>query len=149
MPDISYFASLDEQEINSLLEAPALIVALIAGADGRFDAKETNVAAKIVNYRSFTSDFKLHDYYEAVQSGFEKQLMDLVSTWTSEDLIRVSNVLEGLNPILAKLDAEFAAELTESWRSLARRVAEAEGGLMGFGTVNALERALIELPMIH
>ncbi|GAB4429091.1 MAG: hypothetical protein OHK0039_47690 [Bacteroidia bacterium] len=145
---IKYFATLAESEVGELLKAPARITVLISAADGTVHSKETEWARKLVGYRAFTAHVKLHDYYEAVQTHFDAELQQLIAHWSGESTALISGQLADLQPILAKLEPEVADLLRESWRSLARRVAEAEGGLLGFGTVNKEEQSLVDLPMI-
>lgn len=146
---IKYFAELSADQSEHLLKVPAMVTILIAGADSDIDTKEKNWAKRLVQYRTFTSDVKLHEYYEAVQQRFEADLDTLEAAWNpetgSQDL---SADLAAVNDILPKLEKDVAGLLVESWKSLAKKVAEASGGILGFGSVEEAERALIGLPMI-
>lgn len=146
---IKYFAHLTSEESDLLLQTPAIITILIAGADAQIDKKEKNWATKLVQYRTFTAEVKLHSYYEAVQERFTADLDALESAWNpdtgSQDL---AAKLAHINPILPKVDADVVALLAKSWRSLAKKVAQASGGILGFGSVEEAERALVDLPMI-
>lgn len=146
---IKYFDALSAEETESLLQAPAMVTILIAGADDNIDKKEKNWAAKLVQYRTFTSEVKLHAYYEAVQARFEADLDALEEKWSTDSgTENLTAQLASLNGSLAKIDSEIAGLLTDSWRSLAKKVAEASGGILGFGSVEEAERALIGLPML-
>ncbi|MEO1449096.1 MAG: hypothetical protein AAFV07_06180 [Bacteroidota bacterium] len=146
---IKYFAELSAEETDLMLQAPAIVTILIAGADDDIDKKEKNWAARLVQYRTFTSEVKLHSYYEAVQERFEGDLDTLEAGWSTETGSQdLSAKLAAVNSILPKIDSDIASLLTESWRSLAKKVAEASGGILGFGSVEEAERALIGLPMI-
>lgn len=144
-----YFSDLNESEINLLLKAPALVTLLIAGADNDIDDKEKSLGEKLVNYRTFTSDTKLHEYYEEVNQGFETQLSALIDAWKPGSGSEIATELSSLNPILSKLDATYADMLKASWRSLAKKVAEADGGFVGFGSISKEESQLIGLSMIE
>lgn len=146
---IKYFSDLNESEVNLLLKAPALITILIAGADNDIDDKEKSLGEKLVNYRTFTSDTKLHEYYEEVNENFESQLSTMIDNWKPGSGKEISNDLAGLNAILPKLDATYADLLKASWRSLAKKVAEADGGFVGFGSISKEESQLIDLSMIE
>ena len=146
---IKYFSPLSESEVELLLQTPALVTVLIAGADSTIDKKEKAWGKKLVSYRTFTSDVKLHDYYVKVDEAFENTLNQLVDSWTPESEQEITAKLTQLNDILPKLDSEFADLLKDSWKSLARKVAEASGGLIGFGSVNPHEARLMDLPMIE
>lgn len=149
---IPAFDHLTEDERIRLINAPAYVTVLIAGADENIDRREKLSAAKLVHYRTFTSDPLLHDYYESVNESFEEALNGLISLY--EDGIdsggkAVSDELSLLNPILEKLDPPVKMKLVDTWRSLAKKVAEASGGLLGYGSINMEERSLITLPMLN
>ncbi|MEZ4776834.1 MAG: hypothetical protein R3D00_26905 [Bacteroidia bacterium] len=145
---IKQFSNLTEQESALLTNAPALITVLIAGADNDISKKETDWAGKLVHYRTFTSEPKLQNYYEAVKEGFESSLDALIDGWNENSEALITGELAGVNSILPKIDPEYATLLKESWRSLAQKVAEASGGLLGFGSVDEAEKRLVSLPMI-
>jgi hypothetical protein len=146
---IPYFSPLASEEQELLFQTPALVVVLIAGADHDIDEKEEALARKLVGYRTFTSDERLHAYYELVHDRFENDLKSLLQNWKAgEGEEQMSEILSQLNAVLPKIDETHARLLKESWRSLARKVAEASGGLLGFGSVNKDELKLVDLPMI-
>lgn len=146
---IKQFSPLSEAEKDLLLLAPAMVTVLIAGADDDIAKRETERAAKLVHYRTFTADFALHDYYEAVNARFRADLEALLKTWTpQEGQTALSARLEQTEAALAKIDANFAAELRKSWRSLAKKVAEAEGGVFHMGGISKAELKLVDLPML-
>ncbi|MEL6254658.1 MAG: hypothetical protein AAFR87_21790 [Bacteroidota bacterium] len=146
---IKYFSDLSESEVDLLLRTPALITLLIAGADNDIDDKEKSLGEKLVNYRTFTSDTRLHEYYEAVNEDFETKLSGMIDSWTPESKEAISGELSQLNSITPKLESSYADLLKDSWRSLAKKVAEADGGFVGFGSISKEEAALIDLPMIE
>lgn len=144
---IKHFNNISDEEAALLIKAPALVTVLIAGADENIEKKEREWAAKLVHYRTFTSDPRLQDYYELVKARFETYVNDLTDNWTPGSAA-VTEELAGVKDILAKLDDEYADLLRESWKSLAKKVAEASGGLLGFGSIDEAEMKLISLPMI-
>ena len=144
------FNALSDSDRAALIAAPACITILIAGADRKIDDKEKNWASKVVNYRTFTSDPMLNPYYTMVKERFSEDLNDCLKRWTAETgEAMMKSDLADLNPILKKLDAEFAEHLKTSWRSLAKEVAEASGGFLGIGSVSSEEKRLMELDMIE
>ncbi len=146
---IKHFSSLTPAESDQLLQAPAVIAVLIAGADQNIDKKEKDWATRLVQYRTFTADPRLHQYYELVSEDFEEELHQLTDAWnahtTEGQLVARLSVLKD---ILAKIDAEYAALLKASWRSMATKIAEASGGLVGFGSISKHEARLVELEML-
>ena len=73
----------------------------------------------------------------------------MIDSWTPESKDAISGELAQLNSITPKLEASYADLLKDSWRSLAKKVAEADGGFVGFGSISKEESALIDLPMIE
>jgi len=140
---------LSEEEVNFLAKCPAVVTVLIAGADQHIDNSEKNWATKLVHYRTFTSDPLLNEYYRRVEEHFEENLSELLEKWDPSNAEEsLSQELANAKPILEKLDDEYAEMIRKSWRSLAKKVAEASGGLLGFGSINAAEEHLIDLPML-
>lgn len=149
---ISAFDKLNAEEKESIIRIPVLVSALIAGADMDVDQRETELAQKVMHYRQFSSDPTLHTYYEAAAESFEESLNSLIASFggNAEKMVEDLKVeIAKINPTLSKVDPEYAGQLVSSWRSLARRVAEATGGLLGFMSIDAAEKELISLPMIE
>lgn len=149
MPD-RHLTALNEEEKALVLKAPVLVTLLIAGADQNVSAKEVNWAKKVIHYRTFTENQRLHDYYEAVSEGFE----DTLSQHLEGDAAHLSEAhlsgeLARLTDILPKMDKTYAETLLKSLRSLANHIAEADGGLLGFHRVGVDEQRLVDLPMIQ
>lgn len=147
---VEQLSHLDAAEQDLMLRTPALVAVLVAGADHKIDKKETALSAKLVHYRTFTSDEQLHAYYQACEARFEDDLNALLADWnevTSGG--EIADELKQLNTILPKVDATYAGLLKDSWRSMAKRVAEASGGLFGMGSIDGQEAVVVDLPMIE
>jgi hypothetical protein len=145
---IQAFSALTSEETEQLLRAPAMVTLLIAGADEQIDKREENWATKLVRYRTFTAEAELQAYYEMVDQRFEQQLSTLIAEWEAGDSTKVAAQLAETKPVLAKLDTRYAKLLKQSWRTLAKKVAKASGGLVGFGAVDSEERKVVDLPML-
>ena len=148
---IPEFEHLSEPEQQQLLKAPVLIAILIAGADHDIHRKEKEMAAKLVRYRTFTSEKELNPYYRAVDEIFDPLLTNyLLGTGSNgtERLANVSEELSKLNAILPKLDPVFRKQLRKSWYSYGEKIAEAAGGILGFGSISTEEDELLKLPML-
>jgi hypothetical protein len=145
---IKYFKDLTEEEAALMYKAPALITVLIAGADNNIDKREKDWATKVVNYRTFTAQPKLQEYYEKVQADFKETLNSLVDSWNENSADEITAQLASTNPIFEKIGEEYSGYLKASWRSLAQKVAGASGGILGFGAVDKHEKKLIDLPML-
>lgn len=143
---LSSINSLSEDDQDLLFKAPVVVTILIAGADKDIDKKEEMRARKLVNYRTFTSDIFLHEFYEAAHQVFDGNMADLMAAWSPETgQEAMSNALTDIGTVVAKLPADHAESLKGSLRSLATKVAEADGGFLHMGGVSAEERALLNL----
>ena len=147
---IPEFKQLSQEESQLLINTPALVTVLIAAADSKIEESETAWAKKVVSYRQTIGEKDLFEYYEAVDEDFEAQVNALSTDGkgTQERIASITASLEGLNTVLPKLDAEYAQKLVESWRSLAQQIAKSTGGFLGFGSISAQEKQLMDLSMI-
>jgi len=149
---IDRFKSLNQEEFTQLKDSIALIAVLIAGADGKVDPNETEWAEKITNIRSYSGPEVLQEFYEEVGKDFHDKLMHFIIKYEGELNQRneaISERLQGINPILAKLDEELAAQLYKSLVSFASHVAKSSGGVLGFFSVSEAEKDLLDLNMIN
>jgi hypothetical protein len=149
---IPQFKNLNESEKTALLDAPALIAVLIAGADNDIDQKEINYSEKIAHYRAGNNESMLQDYYLEVDKFIHDAIAQQINT-LPKDLIERQNILSEelskLNEILPKLDKGFASELYKSYLSFAKSVAKSSGGLWGYASITPEEERLLGLSMIN
>ena len=138
-------------ENDKLKKAISLITVLIAGADGKIETEELTWAKKIAGVREYGPPTKLHGFYQEVGVDYDEAVTALIETLpedTKERTEAISKRLEELNPILAKLDNATAHAYYKSFTSFAEHVAKATGGFLGFFSVSAEEKSLINLPML-
>jgi hypothetical protein len=148
---IEKFAHLSEQEFEKLKSAISEITVLIAGADGHIDKEETSWAKKITEIRSYKMHADLLPYYQEVGKTFANDLERLIAELpqdTEDRQTKLVGSLTDLNTVLGRLDQNTGAKLYTSFQSFAKHVAKASGGFLGFLTIDAAEKELIELPMI-
>lgn len=139
-------------ENDKLKKAISLITVLISGADGNIEREELTWAKKIAGVREYGPPSKLHGFYQEVGVDYEETVNGLIDTLpndTAERTAEISERLAELNPILAKLDNPTAHAYYKSFTSFAEHVAKATGGFMGFFSVSAEEKSLMNLPMIN
>lgn len=145
-------SNITSSEFDQLKEAIADITILIAGADGKINSKEIEWAEKITDIRSYSLPDNLKAFYAEVGKDFHDRLENHIATLPHE-VDKRSEILEeklrALNPILAKLDHNEAAELYSSYVSFAKHVAKSAGGFMGFFSVSYEESRFVGLPMIE
>lgn len=147
---VKEFEKLREDEIDVLMKAPVYVAILIAGADGDIDKSERKEAIAIANNRQSRSREQLHDYYKSID--FDKDFEKLAATLpggTEERTTAIIRELRKLNFILKKVDRAFAIKLHASLKDLAKKVAEASGGVMSFLTISYEESKLMELKMLQ
>lgn len=149
---VNEFQQLSESEVQLMLEAPALITVLIATADGEIDAKEINWGHKVVEYRDHVGDEHLFAYYQAVETAYDAQvkaIMEEKHVGNQEFIASLTERLEQTSPILKKINQLYAERLYKSWKSFAVQVAKSSGGFVGFGSISAQEKQLMDLHMIQ
>jgi len=139
---------LNSEEADLLFRAPAMVTLMIAGADERVSKKEISWAKKLVDYRSHTAEAELQEYYEHAEKVFEAVLDAHSKEWSAEAEAGIIAEVTALKPVFDKLEENYALILKQSLRTLAKKVAEASGGIAGFGSVSQEERELINLPML-
>lgn len=148
---IEQFSYLSKDEQETVMDAPALVTALIAGTDKDVDGKEVNRSLDLMKWKTFRARPDLLDYYQEVGKSFPTRLDSILKELPETKEERnpwIENRLKKLNTILPKLDKELAEQLYASYRELAKHIAEASGGILGYLTINFEESRLIKLPMI-
>ncbi|MEO9967012.1 MAG: hypothetical protein ABJF11_14535 [Reichenbachiella sp.] len=148
---IKEFNTLRDDEIEVLLKAPVLVSILIAGADDKIDKSEIHQAVEIANSKQSRAREQLIDYYKEVGKDFQEKFVQLVNEMPDSSEGRaeiISKELRKLNFILPKIENKFAIKLHASLKDMAKKVAEASGGLLGYMSVSYEEAKLMELNMI-
>lgn len=149
---IEQFSNLSKEEIKRVTDAPALITVLIASTEDKINRNELNRAIDLIKWKKFHARPDLTEYYQQVRRNFTGRMdaiLENLSSLNKEDRIRfLEEELRKLNSILPKFNREFAEQLYKSFQELAKGVAEASGGFLGYFTVNYDESKLVDLPMI-
>ena len=145
------FKDLESQEIDLLLKAPILVSILIAGADNEIDNSEIREAVSISKLKQVKARKELIEYYKEVGMDFEDKLKVILASYPVDAGKRnpmIVEELEGLNPILSKLPNTFSVKLYASLKDIAKKIAEASGGILGYMSVGYEESKFLELKMI-
>ena len=148
---IKQFESLNDEEIELMGKAPILTAILIAGADNKIDKSEVKEALRISRYKPIKGRNLLVDFYKEISGDFEYNLIEEIASLPLEARKRnpfIISELEKLNKILPKLDQKFAIQFYESMKDIAKRIAKASGGVLGYISVDYEESKLMELKMI-
>lgn len=145
------FQQLSGEELDSLIDAPALITILIGAADGKLDREELAWSERLMRARTYSKPHLINDYYRVAADDFlgkiDRAMEDLPDE-VEQRSQKISSILAELNPVLAKLDHELAATLYKSFVVLAQETAKASGGFLRIGSVSAVEYQWVELPML-
>ncbi|UXP31702.1 hypothetical protein N6H18_15235 [Reichenbachiella agarivorans] len=149
---VEEFKTLRDDEIEVLLNAPVLVSVMIAGADDKIDKDEITQAVEIANSKQSRAREQLIDYYREVgkdfQTKFEKYVAEMPDNADARTEM-ITQELRKLNHILPKLDHTFAIKLYASLKDMAKKIAEASGGILGYMSVSYEEAKLMELRMIN
>lgn len=148
---ITDFEKLNEEEVEVMLQVPLLVSILIAGADNEIDNSEIKKAVDISKSKQIRARKSLLDFYNEVSDNFEDKLKIMIQNFpvsAEERNPLIIDQLEKVNDILPKLDRQFAIEFYESAKDIAKKVAEASGGVLGYMAIGYEESKLIGLKMI-
>lgn len=148
---INEFNHLKAEEINLMYKAPVLVTILIAGADDTIDHAEMKEARELAKLKQTKENEVLKEYYKAIGDSFEDELkrhISLLPRDTTERNKIIIDELTKLNFILPKLSQKFAVNFYTHLKDLAKKIAEASGGVLGYMAVGKEESEFIELDMI-
>lgn len=148
---VQEFKRLRDDEIKILLDAPVLVSVLIAGADDKIDKNEIKQAVEIANSKQSRAREQLIEYYKEVGKDFQGKFMGVVGSLPNDAHSRseeITRELRKLNHILPKVERNFAIKLHASLLDMAKKVAEASGGVLGYMSVSYEEAKMMELKMI-
>lgn len=134
-----------------LFDAPVLVSILIAGADSDIDNAEIRRAVELTHDKKITAREELNEFYAIVGEGFEDKLKVKIHQLPADAEKRnalIIDELKKLNSILPVLRNDFATNYYWSIRNLAKKIAAASGGVLGYLAVGYEESKLIGLDMI-
>lgn len=118
-----------------LKEAPFIIFILMALADGEIDLKETTALAEVVlKPEMFGNDFLVQLIRDAIPQITEKSIPECLSSIMNENPDYEKKLQEIRKVIDEHLDSESALEFKKSLIKLGYKIADASGGLFGFGS---------------
>lgn len=143
---------LNATEKELVLNAPAYITILIAGADDNITEGEIRRSLQIVHTKTYSESIDIQDLYEKIDRDFEDRLTDLISflpnTLEEREKVIIEE-LSKLNTILPDLDVRIAGKYYRSLLSFASYIAQAAGGILGFERISHREEKFVKLPMIQ
>jgi hypothetical protein len=146
------FYKLSPAEVELMYKAPVLVCILIAGADGNIDNKEIKGAIALTEKKQKRSKSHLLTFYNELGEDFEDKLKIVIQEFPSSEAERsplIVQSLSSINPILKKLERNFAIEFYSSLKEIASTIAESSGGLLGMKKVGHEEAKYVHLSMIN
>lgn len=148
---IEEFKNLSEEEIETMLKVPVLVSILIAGADGTIDKSEIKQAVSLSKIKQTKAREDLIEFYKEAGRDFEDKMKIMISQLPADAAERnpiIISELEKVNDIFPKLDPKFSEDFYFSIKDMAKKIAEASGGVLGYMAVGYEESKLIDLKMI-
>jgi len=144
--------NLSEAEQSIVLKSPVWVILLIACADHDIDEREIDRAKEIIHIKSFATKNDVKNVYLELDAHVDEEIDNALKSLSAVGAERLSFIEENLaklNKIFPKLDSAYATQLYNSLLSLARSIAEAEGGIFGIGRVSNKEEKYVGLPMLN
>ncbi len=148
---MKHFENLSDQEYTILKETLIKVGALIAKADGEVDMDETYWAGKIAHIRTYGEPHLLNAYYEDVSKNFTKRFeaeVEALPEDAKEAVDALSKDIARVNSVLPKLSPKVSYLMYNGYKTFAKHIAKASGGVLGFFSIDNSEAKLIDLPMI-
>ncbi len=143
---------LNEEEKELVLNAPAYITILIAGADDDITDAEIKRSLELVHIKTYSESIDIRDIYEKIDTDFESRLSNLIhklpSTLEERETV-VIEALSKLNAIFRKMDERLSHKYYLSLLNFSAFIARAAGGVFGIERVSFREEKFVKLPMIQ
>lgn len=143
---------LNEEEKELVLNAPAYVTILIAGADDDITDAEIKRSLELVHIKTFSESIDIREVYEKIDTDFEARLSNLIHTLPTTLEEREQVVIEALgklNAIFHKMDERISHKYYLSLLNFAAFIARAAGGVFGIDRVSFREEKFVKLPMIQ
>ncbi|MBI1221927.1 MAG: hypothetical protein GC180_04915 [Bacteroidetes bacterium] len=143
---------LNKEEKELVLNAPAYITILIAGADDDITEAEVKRSLQLVHIKTYSESVDIRDVYQEIDHDYEGHLNELIESMPKnleERTEQLVKTLSKLNGILKKIDHRIAHKYYLSLLSFAAFIARAAGGVLGFDRVSFREEKYVHLPMIQ
>lgn len=148
------FEKLSKEEYAFLINVPATVTVLIAGADNVIDQEEIDWAERIASFRTYKEDYHLREYYRDVEQHFSDKLAAKIDEaqqygkLARDRNLKLSEELTRVNNLWPKMELEIAKKLYHSFRTFAAHLANSSDGVLGFGTVSPAEAIWVKLRMM-
>ena len=145
------FRTLRDDEIEIILNSPAMVAVLIAGADDDIDKDEIKSGIAFSEKKKLEEGEELAEYFSEVSTHFENVQNNYINDLPENLELRqnaITSYLRQLNGILPKIEEEISMKIYGFLLEMAKEVAQASGGVMGFNKTSKDEAAFTGLDMI-
>lgn len=132
---MKHYKDLSENEKDHLLKFPAYISLLASTADDGIDEEEKRTAINLTHIKTFSCDPLLSDFYKEAESIFEKTVISLnneLPHTKKERTVAICHELDKLEPLLKKLDPEYATVLRNSMESYKHYISRAHRNILEY-----------------
>lgn len=139
---MKHYNDLNESDKKQLLQFPAYISLLASTMEEGIGEREKQVAVKLTHVKTFAGDPLVADFYKDAEKVFEQTITELdhrLPHVREERTAAIKKELEKLEPVLNKLDSQYAAVLRNSMASYRHYISRAHR--------NVLEYFIFPLPV--
>ena len=126
---IKHFEKLTKEESELLLKAPVLVSLLASSSFNRINKTQKADAIKLAHIKTFSSDFALINYYDAVNKHFKDEYeaaQEKYAPFDDNKLNSLRKELDRVNVIISKLDKNYGRLLHQSLENYGKHVKNAD-----------------------
>lgn len=132
---IRQFVNLQDKEKELLLKAPALISVYESSSLNEINSTRKADAIKLAHLRTFAATPLLIPFYIEVEKDFKMHFEEIAKQYAplnKEKRDELKKEIESIEPVLDKLDKEYARTLRSSFNKFARHVQHADRSILEY-----------------
>ena len=132
---IKQFVNLQDKEKELLFKAPALISVYESSSLNEINSTRKADAIKLAHLRTFAATPLLIPFYMEVEKNFKMHFEEIAKQYApldEEKRNELKKEIESIEPVLDKLDKEYARTLRLSFEKFARHVQHADRSILEY-----------------
>ena len=132
---IKQFVNLKDKEKKLLFKAPALISVYESSSLNEINSTRKADAIKLAHLRTFAATPLLIPFYMEVEKNFKMHFEEIAKQYApldEEKRNELKKEIENIEPVLDKLDKEYARTLRLSFEKFARHVQHADRSILEY-----------------
>lgn len=132
---IKQFVNLKDKEKELLFKAPALISVYESSSLNEINSTRKADAIKLAHLRTFAATPLLIPFYMEVEKNFKMHFEEIAKQYApldEEKRNELKKEIESIEPVLDKLDKEYARTLRLSFEKFARHVQHADRSILEY-----------------